>query len=83
MEQLIRYQVERMLRKKQRNPALTLTPASRLHEDVGLDSIDMVELVLNLEHRFHIEISDRELEALRTVQHVLDCVDEHLAALAH
>ncbi|WP_460614815.1 MULTISPECIES: phosphopantetheine-binding protein [Hymenobacter] len=83
MEQLIRYQVERMLRKKHRNPALQLTPASRLHEDVGLDSIDMVELVINLENRFHIEISDPELEGLRTVQHVLDCVDEHLAATVH
>ncbi|MBX0291736.1 acyl carrier protein [Hymenobacter sp. HSC-4F20] len=79
MEQLVRYQVERMLRRKHRNPALQLTPTSRLHEDVGLDSIDMVELVINLEHRFHIEIPDPELETLRTVQDVLNCVDEHLA----
>ncbi|WP_139925200.1 acyl carrier protein [Hymenobacter sp. DG01] len=79
MEQLVRYQVERMLRRKHRNPALHLTPASRLHEDVGLDSIDMVELVINLEHRFHIEIPDPELERLRTVQDVLTCVDEHLS----
>lgn len=79
MEQLVRYQVERMLRRKHRNPSLTLTPTSRLHEDIGLDSIDMVELVINLEHRFHIEIPDRELEDLRTAQDVLNCVDMHLA----
>ncbi|GGG38978.1 phosphopantetheine-binding protein [Hymenobacter glacieicola] len=83
MEQLIRYQVERMLRKKHRNPALHLTPTSRLHEDVGLDSIDMVELVINLEHRFHIEIPDPELEDLRTVQDVLDCVDIHLSEVVN
>ncbi|MDU0370628.1 phosphopantetheine-binding protein [Hymenobacter endophyticus] len=81
MEQLIHYQVERMLRRKRRNPALTLTSSSRLQEDIGLDSIDLVELAINLEHRFHIEIKDAEMEQLRTVQDVLNCVDHHLSGL--
>lgn len=81
MEQLIRHQVERMLRRKGRNPGLTLTPNSRLQEDLGLDSIDLVELAINLEHRFHIEITDAEMEQLRTVHDVLQCVDHHLSDL--
>ncbi|RSK43731.1 phosphopantetheine-binding protein [Hymenobacter rigui] len=81
MEQLIRHQVERMLRRKRRNPALSLTATSRLQEDIGLDSIDLVELAINLEHRFHIEIKDAEMEQMRTVQDVLDCVDLHLSNL--
>jgi acyl carrier protein len=67
-----------MLRKKRHIPTLILTPRTRLQEDIGLDSIDLVELVINLEHRFHIEIPDPELENLRTVQDVLNCVDAHL-----
>ena len=81
MEQLIHYQVERMLRRKRRNPALLLTATSRLQEDIGFDSIDLVELAINLEHRFHIEITDAEMERMCTVQDVLDCVDHHLSDL--
>ncbi|SNC76691.1 acyl carrier protein [Hymenobacter gelipurpurascens] len=82
MEQLVRLQVERMLRKKRHIPTLIFTPRTRLQEDIGLDSIDLVELVINLEHRFHIEIPDPEMETLRTVQDVLDCVDAHLSVSA-
>ncbi|TGE10584.1 acyl carrier protein [Hymenobacter fodinae] len=68
-----------MLRKKRHIPTLKLTPRTRLQEDIGLDSFDLVELVMNMEHRFHIEIPDPELENLRTVQDVLNCVDSHLS----
>ncbi|SET89190.1 phosphopantetheine-binding protein [Hymenobacter actinosclerus] len=78
MENIIRYQVERMLLRKRRNPALVLRPATRLQQDIGLDSIDLVELAINLEHRFHIEIADAEMEAMRTVRDVLSCVELHL-----
>ncbi|MBD2717137.1 acyl carrier protein [Microvirga sp. STR05] len=80
MEHLIKYQVERMLRRKRRNSDLLLQPTTRLIHDIGLDSIDLIELTMNLEYRFHIVIPDAELEQLRTVQDVLDCVDTHLAA---
>ena len=79
MESIIRYQVERMLSRKGRNPALVMRPGTRLQQDIGLDSIDLVELAINLEHRFHIEIADAEMERLYTVQNVLDCVDQHLS----
>ena len=80
MEQLIKYQVERMLRRKRRNPDLLLHPTTRLVHDIGLDSVDLIELTMNLEYRFHIVIPDAELEELHTVQDVLNCVDTHLAA---
>ena len=80
MEHLIRYQVERMLHRKRRNLALVITPATRLQQDIGIDSIDLVELAINLEHRFNIEIPDAEMEAMRTVQDMLDCVDQHLSS---
>jgi len=78
MEQLVRQQVERLLRRKRHRTTQPLLPTSRLAEDIGLDSIETVELVIDLEHRFHIQIPDPEVETLRTVQHVLDCVEHHL-----
>jgi acyl carrier protein len=79
MQQLTQYQVERMLHRQRRNPARPLTPGTRLVHDLGFDSIDVVELTLNLERRFHIEIPDAELEELHTVQDVLNCVDLHFS----
>ncbi|AII52093.1 acyl carrier protein [Hymenobacter sp. APR13] len=79
MQQLTQYQVERMLHRQRRNPARPLTPTTRLVHDLGFDSVDVVELTLNLESRFHIEIADAELEELHTVQDVLNCVDLHFS----
>ena len=79
MQQLTQYQVERMLHRQRRNPVRLLTPGTRLVHDLGFDSVDVVELTLNLESRFHIEIPDAELEELHTVQDVLNCVDLHFS----
>lgn len=79
MQQLTQYQVERLLHRQRRNPVRPLMPSTRLVHDLGFDSVDVVELTLNLESRFHIEIADAELEELHTVQDVLDCVDLHFS----
>lgn len=55
------------------NPNL-VTPAARLAEDLQLDSLDRVEIMLNLEHEFSIEIDDAEHDRWQTVQHVIQCV---------
>jgi acyl carrier protein len=36
-------------------------------DDLGADSLDVVELVMTLEDAFEIEVPDRDLEGLRTV----------------
>ena len=38
-----------------------------IHEDLGADSLDVVELVMTIEEVFDIEITDEEAEAMRTV----------------
>lgn len=48
------------------------TPEKSLVDDLGADSLDLVELVMEVEEAFSCEISDEEAEKLVTVQ---DCLD--------
>ncbi len=49
-------------------------PAANFVEDLGADSLDVVELIMAFEEEFGIEISDEEAEKLRTVSDVLQYV---------
>lgn len=49
-------------------------------DDLGADSLDVVELVMALEEEFDIEISDDELEKIRTVQDTVDYIKQHVKA---
>jgi acyl carrier protein len=44
-----------------------LTPAASFIEDLGADSLDIVELVMEFEKEFNIDIPDEDAEKLRTV----------------
>lgn len=56
-----------------------LTMESDLVEDLGLDSLDTVELTLGLEESFGIEIPDSELENLKTVGDTVGLIERKLA----
>ena len=47
-----------------------VTPDARILDDLGADSLDVVELVMSLEEAFDIEIPDEDVEELRTVADV-------------
>ena len=44
-----------------------LIPEARLQEDLGADSLTLVEITLALEERFHLSIPDEEWEKVSTV----------------
>ncbi len=54
-----------------------VTPESKFVDDLGADSLDLVELIMSFEDKFGIEISDEEAEKLETVQDALNYIDEH------
>ena len=47
---------------------------SKFVEDLGADSLDVVELVMALEETFDIEIPDDEAEKIQTVQDVMNYI---------
>ena len=55
-------------------------PESSFIEDLGADSLDIVELVMALEEEFNIEISDEDAEKIRTVNDAIDYIGKHAKA---
>ncbi|BDP42876.1 acyl carrier protein [Deinococcus aetherius] len=51
-----------------------VTPEARFVEDLGADSLETVELIMGLEDRFGISISDEDAEQIRTVQAAVDYI---------
>jgi acyl carrier protein len=47
-----------------------VTPDARILDDLGADSLDVVEMVMSIEEAFDIEVPDQDVEELRTVADV-------------
>jgi acyl carrier protein len=47
-----------------------VTPDARILDDLGADSLDVVEMVMSIEEAFDIEVPDEDVEELRTVSDV-------------
>jgi acyl carrier protein len=47
-----------------------VTPDARILDDLGADSLDVVEMVMSIEEAFDIEVPDEDVEELRTVADV-------------
>ncbi|WLS77507.1 acyl carrier protein [Erwinia pyri] len=56
--------------------AEAIKPESRLYEDLELDSIDAVDMVVHLQKRIGRKIKPEMFKAVRTVQDVVDAVDQ-------
>ncbi len=50
-----------------------LSPEARLQDDLGVDSLDVVELLLAIEERFGVELQDEEVEGVVTVADLCAC----------
>ena len=49
-----------------------------LARDLGVDSIDTVELIMAVEDTYDIKISDKDAEDLKTVGDVVEFIEDHL-----
>jgi len=54
-----------------------VAPNASFIEDLGADSLDIVELVMALEEEYDLEISDEEAEKIRTVGDVVGYIESH------
>ena len=54
-----------------------IKPAASFIEDLGADSLDIVELVMAMEEEFEVEIPDEEAENIKTVQDAINYINTH------
>ena len=52
---------------------------TRFQDDIGADSLDIVELVMELEEEFEITIPDEQAEKIKTVGEAIDYIERELA----
>jgi acyl carrier protein len=56
-----------------------VAPEAKFVDDLGADSLDLVELVMALEEEYNIEISDEEAEKILTVGDAIEYIQSHVA----
>ena len=53
-----------------------VTPNASFQEDLGADSLDVVELVMQFEEAFDLEIPDEDAEKIKTVKDAIDYIEK-------
>ncbi len=61
---------------------VSLVPEANLLDDLGADSLDVVELVMALEEEFGIEVPDEDVEGIRTIGDIVAYVGSRVEASA-
>ncbi len=54
-----------------------VTEEASFQEDLGADSLDLVELIMELEDQFEIKISDDDAQRIQTVGQAVDYISSH------
>ena len=71
--------VKEIIAKELEVEAKQLTPEAKFIEDLGADSLDIVELVMALEEEFGLDIPDEDADKLKTVGDALNYLQQHAA----
>ncbi len=54
-----------------------VVPEASFVDDLGADSLDLVELIMSMEEEFDIDISDDDSEKIRTVNDAIEYINRH------
>jgi len=57
--------------------AAEITPETNIMEDLGADSLDVVELLMAIEETFGVAVPDEDIPGLKTVRDIADYVEEN------
>ncbi len=75
--QKIEAEVKRIIKEQLDVDEKDIKPESTFIDDLGADSLGLVELVLAFEEQFEIDIPDEDTEKIRTVQDAVDYIQKH------
>ena len=81
-ESTIATQIRTALAQHLKRDVSKIRPQDRLREDLGLDSLAMIELLFKIEEHFDLEIPNEDLSRVTTVADVTAYVEEKLGATA-
>lgn len=54
-----------------------INPETTLAEDLGADSLDVVDLIMSIDDEFAVEIPDEEVENIKTVGALVEYIEKH------
>ncbi len=54
-----------------------ITAETDLQEDLGADSLDVVDLLMSIEDEFEVEVPDEEIENIKTVGSLVSYIETH------
>lgn len=55
-----------------------MTMDTKIAEDLGADSLDVVELLMSIEDEFEVEIPDEEIENMKTIGDVVEYIQSNM-----
>lgn len=56
----------------------SITPDTNIQEDLGADSLDVVDLIMSIEEEFEIEVPDSEAENIKTVSALVQYIEDNI-----
>ena len=70
-------EVKRIIKEQLDLNEADIKPESTFIDDLGADSLGLVELVLAFEEAFELDIPDEDTEKIRTVQDAINYIEQH------
>lgn len=53
-----------------------VTPEARIVEDLGADSLNLAEIIMDFEGTFNVQIPDEKVEQIKTFSDAVNCIQE-------
>jgi acyl carrier protein len=69
--------VKKMIAEKLNVDPSEVVPEAKFVDDLGADSLDLVELIMTMEEEFDIEIPDEDQEKILSVKDAIDYINAH------
>ena len=72
-------QIIEIISKQLKADADQITPETNIMEDLGADSLDVVELLMAIEETFGVTVPDEDVQGLKTIQDIVNYVEANQA----